>query len=44
MKYYEFLNNKYQDSNRYGFEPKFIPEMAFNFQEKLIDWSVRKKR
>lgn len=42
--YHTFLEGKRQLSGHYGFDPVFMPEMAFPFQEKLIEWAVRKGR
>jgi hypothetical protein len=42
--YYDFLASKKQLAGNFGFEPTFIPDIAFPFQQDLIDWSVRKGR
>ena len=44
MTYREYLERKAQIGGMHGFDPLFIPKMAFPFQEALIDWSVRKGR
>lgn len=44
MNYEDFLNLKSQASIEGGFEPVFMPDMAFDFQRHLIDWSVRHGR
>lgn len=42
--YQAFLANKTQLSGRFGFNPTFIPDSAFDFQKALIEWSVEKGR
>jgi len=42
--YAEYLNSKSQQGADHGFEPVFMPDMAFDFQKSLVDWSVRKGR
>jgi len=42
--YNEFLASKRQLSGFYGFDPEFIPEAAFPFQTKLIEWACKKGR
>lgn len=42
--YEEFLKSKSQLSGNYGFDPIFIPDMAFDFQSDLLRWSVKKGR
>ncbi len=44
MNYQEFILNKSQIGRNYGFEPKFIPGMLFDFQRHLVEWSQRKGR
>lgn len=44
MEYEEFLNKKRHLIGNFGFEPKFIPEIAFDFQKYIIEKSVRKGR
>jgi hypothetical protein len=44
MNYIEFLQEKEQLKNNYGFDPIFIPDMAFDFQKILIDWATKKGR
>lgn len=43
-KYLKFLESKAQSDKYEGFDPIFIPDAAFDFQEYLIDWSLRKGR
>ncbi len=42
--YRKFLESKKQNNEYGGFDPVFMPKMAFDFQESLIDWAVRKGR
>jgi hypothetical protein len=42
--YNEFIYEKSQLSGSFGFEPNFIPEKAFPFQEALIGWATRQGR
>jgi hypothetical protein len=42
--YEEFLKLKINDNNFYGFDPVFIPNMAFDFQSSLLSWVLRKGR
>jgi hypothetical protein len=42
--YLEFLENKKHSIGNFGFEPKFIPDIAFDFQKAIIEKSVRKGR
>jgi hypothetical protein len=42
--YREFLQSKTQEGAQHGFDPVFMPDMAFDFQQSLIEWSVRKGR
>lgn len=44
MNYENFLQNKAQSDIYVGFDPVFMPDAAFDFQEYLIDWSLRKGR
>lgn len=44
LTYDEYLEKKSQIGGMFGFEPTFIPEMAFPFQRSLIEWSIRKGR
>ena len=42
--YQSFLAAKRHLSGDYGFDPVFMPDAAFDFQRKLIEWSCRKGR
>jgi hypothetical protein len=44
MEYSEFLESKAQSDKYEGFDPVFMPDSAFDFQQYLIDWSLRKGR
>jgi len=44
MEYLEFLQRKDQSDVYCGFDPVFMPDDTFDFQEYLIDWSLRKGR
>ena len=44
MEYKEFLEKKRHLLGDFGFDPNFIPEMAFDFQRNIIEKSVRKGR
>jgi hypothetical protein len=44
MDYKEFLNTKRHLIGEFGFEPNFIPEIAFDFQKFIIEKSIRKGR
>lgn len=42
--YAAYLASKSQSGADHGFGPSFMPDMAFDFQQSLIEWSVRKGR
>lgn len=42
--YAEFLDRKTQLSGDAGFEPIFMPEWLFGFQQHLVTWAVRRGR
>lgn len=42
--YEEYLRRKAQLADGSGFDPVFMPSMAFGFQEELISWVVKKGR
>jgi hypothetical protein len=42
--YYEFLERKAQIGGMSGFEPVFMPDTLFPFQQDLTAWSIRKGR
>ena len=44
MDYNDFINTKTQLSGNYGFEPTFIPDAMFPFQEHLTRWALEKGR
>jgi hypothetical protein len=44
MKYHEFLERKKHTIGNFGFEPNYIPEIAFDFQREIITRSVNKGR
>lgn len=44
MDYQDFLNHKTHEGSEFGFEPVFMPDGLFDFQELMIDWSLRKGR
>lgn len=44
MSYKEFLKNKSQLSGDFGFDPIFMPDIAFDFQRHIIEWSIKKGR
>jgi hypothetical protein len=44
MQYKDFLETKKHSLGSFGFEPNFIPDMAFDFQREIIERSTRKGR
>lgn len=44
MNYEEFLDAKSQSSGEYGFDPIWRPRFLFDFQDALVEWSLRKGR
>jgi len=44
MNYEEFLRSKTHSTGNYGFEPVWMPDSAFDFQEHVITKAVRKGR
>jgi hypothetical protein len=44
MDYKEFLKTKQHLTGDFGFEPNFIPDIAFDFQKHIIEKAVRKGR
>ena len=44
MGYNEFLKSKRHLEGDFGFEPNFIPSVAFDFQKEIIERAVRKGR
>ena len=44
MQYSEFLARKQKHADNSGFDPLWIPDFLFDFQQYLVDWSLRKGR
>lgn len=44
MNYKDFLHSKKHSTDSFGFDPVWMPKCAFDFQEAIIDKSVRKGR
>ena len=44
MNYKEFIQSKKHTSGEFGFEPTFIPDIAFDFQKHIIQQAVQKGR
>ena len=44
MNYKEFIKNKQHLLGSFGFEPNYIPDMAFDFQREIITRAVKKGR
>ena len=44
MNYHKFLEGKKHLLGSFGFEPNFMPEIAFDFQREIITRAVRKGR
>ena len=42
--YEEFLDSKRHTIGEFGFEPNFIPDIAFDFQKHIIEKSIKKGR
>lgn len=42
--YTEFLYHKSHSNNDHGFDPVFMPDWLFDFQQHLLTWSIRKGR
>lgn len=42
--YERFIRSKSQLDGYFGFEPTFIPDFLFPFQQSLVDWAVQKGR
>lgn len=40
--YAQFLARKTQDSTDYGFDPLWVPEWLFPFQQDMVSWATRK--
>lgn len=44
MNYQQFIETKKHTSGNFGFDPKFMPNCAFDFQQHIIEKSVQKGR
>jgi len=44
MNYQEFLKSKQHSIGNFGFEPNYIPSIAFDFQQAIIEKAVKKGR
>ncbi|MBA3577460.1 MAG: DEAD/DEAH box helicase [Sphingomonas sp.] len=44
MIYQDFLSAKTHEGAEHGFEPKFMPPQLFDFQQAMVEYSVRKGR
>jgi superfamily II DNA or RNA helicase len=44
MNYFDFIEKKRHTIGDFGFEPNYIPEMAFDFQRAIIERAVKKGR
>ena len=44
MDYQDFLSKKRQLDNNFGFDPEFVPDFLFPFQQDLVRWAVNKGR
>ncbi len=44
MRYEEFLEGKRHTGNDYGFDPVWMPEFLFGFQQDTVQWATRKGR
>jgi hypothetical protein len=44
MTYHQFLNQKIHEGIAHGFEPVWIPDQLFDFQQTLVIWAIRKGR
>jgi hypothetical protein len=42
--YFDFINSKRHLSGDFGFDPVFMPDMAFDFQQHIIEKAIRKGR
>lgn len=42
--YARFLEQKAQLADRHGFEPLWLPDFLFGFQQHLVDWTTRRGR
>jgi superfamily II DNA or RNA helicase len=44
MEYKEFLARKQKHADNSGFDPLWMPDFLFDFQQYLVDWALRKGR
>lgn len=44
MGYHEFLERRSQLGGEHGFDPVYMPDHLFPFQQSLVEWAVRKGR
>ena len=44
LTYNEFLHRKAQLGGQYGFDPLWMPEFLFDFQQSLVEWALLKGR
>ena len=44
VSYEEVLERKLHTGADHGFEPVFMPDQLFDFQQSLVQWAVRKGR
>lgn len=44
INYNEFLNVKCSHSNSCGFDPLWVPDWLFPFQQHIVEWAIRKGR
>lgn len=42
--YRDFLERKTQANQRYGFDPLWLPDFLFDFQQDLVAWAIRRGR
>ena len=42
--YEDFLRQKSQLGGDHGFDPLWMPEFLFDFQQALVEWALRKGR
>ena len=44
LDYAAFLHRKSQSANDFGFDPTWMPDFLFDFQQALVEWALRKGR
>lgn len=42
--YQKFISNKQHLVGNFGFKPTFIPDVLFDFQKSIVEWSIEKGR